>query len=58
MCRPYIDTNNPQELSYRMHKAKTGAKSVLEASRGTIFKPAKLHAMWIISIYIGSTHAI
>jgi hypothetical protein len=30
----------------------------LEASRGTIFKPAELHALWIISIYIGSTHAI
>jgi hypothetical protein len=30
----------------------------LEAGRGTIFKPAELHALWIISIYIGSTHAI
>jgi hypothetical protein len=29
----------------------------LEASRGTIFKPAELHALWIISIYIGSTLA-
>ena len=31
---------------------------VLEASRGTIFKPAELHALCSISIYIGSTHAI
>ena len=34
------------------------AINILEASRGTIFKPAELHALWIISIYIGSTHAI
>ena len=27
-------------------------------SRGTIFKPVELHALCIISIYIGSTHAI
>ena len=31
---------------------------VLEAIRGTIFKPVELHALWIISIYIGSTYAI
>ena len=35
-----------------------GAINVLEASRGTIFKPAEFHALCIISIYIGSTHAI
>jgi hypothetical protein len=65
---PYL---NFGELSYRMHKAKTGAKkmrllgmdtcpslndimeiNVFEASRGTIFKHAELHALWIISIYI------
>jgi hypothetical protein len=32
-----------------------GAINVLEASRGTIFKPAELHALWIINIYIWST---
>jgi len=26
--------------------------------RGTIYKPAELLTLWIISIYIGSTHAI
>ena len=35
--------------------------NVLEASRGTIFEPAELHALWIISIYcnnIGWTHPV
>jgi hypothetical protein len=35
-----------------------GAINVLEENRGTIFRPAELHALWIINIYIGSTHAI
>jgi hypothetical protein len=26
--------------------------------KSTIFTPAELHALWIISIYIGSTHAV
>ena len=33
-------------------------KNIPEASTDTIFKPAEFHALSIISIYIGSIHAI
>ena len=62
-----------------MHRTKTGCRKMrllgmdtcpslndimeIMASRGTIFNPAELHALWIIStcvstLYIESTHAI
>ena len=43
--------------SLRVHLLHLISINVLEASRCTIVKPAEFQALWIISIYIGSTHS-